>query len=1461
MEDWETITCVAFPLIYLLTKKKLYSNFACKISNPIFVVKRINLNFVRPYILFLLSAFIAIFKCDGQASLPVARDSCGIFTYRNQIRIPESSSEAVGLEMLPGGRYLVGTRHPDNGTMRSSLIIFSANGEKVRSMELSEGDREAYLSSISYMHDQGIFAAGTMHKNGVTENIPFVSKWSTEGTLLWSVSPTTQVAVLEDRWDVKVSATPDGGAMYVYKTNETLIVGRLNAAGNAVWTREIKENAFVSEYMLAVNSNDRYLIALNTVEQTRSIAHLVEGNLVNGTIIEWTRLANNTPVEDYYISDIATNYSSFRVCGSSRGQGFNPRFFDFEYLSGGIINNFNFLSSSLLPVGNLGNTVKIDPASGAMAITALAVWNGILSGGVFSKPLYSKNMMLPLVLGSTAGFRQAADGGFMWLINTQGIGGFTIIKTDSALKINNCATNTPDISLFDTTLNFPRITPWEHNTANTTINTVSIQVKDLDFSVFQECFSNQCPNPGPLPDCINGFNRQYNFYAPNSLFVSMAINQKNEPLVYFNSFSSFSENPINALTDRGLVKINARGDVERSGIATINNNGAIPIPFKAKDSGYFVVHEAMSNPSIDREFIHFAYYNDEMEHIWGRKIELPAFARFGTGEIKLTQDEAGDIYITILSSQFTLETYIILYKLKQDGSLVWQRSVNTNSLLTVRPQIVVSGGRVYITALDYEPRATRLLCLNAESGNVEFIKYLSLEGYHLNASNSGLFVHNNHLFFAGNATANEQETLNLVLKTDLQGNVVNAFRLPSDYDLPQVDMRFGKLTLFLKKFISGANFLTLDAQLVPILFTEYKGENDILVTDVKIGSDSSTMAVYSFPFLNMELPIRSGILKIPASGFLGDCLQGIELPTLVPLNISVSTTNQANNIPTTSISSTQFQYTTIAVNPAANLCIIEDNCNQLLLDGPSTICDTTSIYTYQFSKNASCTQKPRFLFHPDSVQVIQELEGEVQVKFLKLGSVQLVAEISQTCVLLRDTFTVSVSSENIQLRIEGRKSICPEDTTELTASAGFESYVWNTGDITPSISVYQPGKYSVTAISPCGGIYKDSVSIVSVNPPPAISFSDTSACLNTTLGISASPGFATFRWSSDVRPPENQRNITIIVEANEILHIEATDSVGCVVKDSVSITALQPARFSLGSDTSFCANDSLRLVAPPWLTSLQWSTGATGNSIVVRNTGLYILSGNDSSGCAIRDTLRINAVFPPPQLTLGNSGAFCSNGPVILDAGVHEAYRWSDGSTDRFLTISNPGNYSVQVLNNEGCRSIDSILITAIHPLPASFLSAVDSVCSYEVLRVQPNRAFSTYLWSTGATTSSIAVSQPGLFRLTVTDANGCQGVDSINIIAKQCLEGVFIPNAFTPNNDGKNDIFKPLLFLQVEYYEFWVFNRWGELMFRSTTPGNGWDGTFNGKQVPSGNLVWKVAYRESGKSLEVLRGNVILLR
>lgn len=185
----------------------------------------------------------------------------------------------------------------------------------------------------------------------------------------------------------------------------------------------------------------------------------------------------------------------------------------------------------------------------------------------------------------------------------------------------------------------------------------------------------------------------------------------------------------------------------------------------------------------------------------------------------------------------------------------------------------------------------------------------------------------------------------------------------------------------------------------------------------------------------------------------------------------------------------------------------------------------------------------------------------------------------------------------------------------------------------------------------------------------------------------------------------------------------------------------------------------------------------------------------------------------------------------------------------------------VKVTNSLGCTAADTLTAPSLWPTPSNFLKETDSVCTYESVEVSPSNTYAIYLWSTGETVRKIEIRQPGVYWLKVTDANGCSGADSITLIEKKCRRDVYIPTAFTPNGDGKNEIFKPVIFGKPRKYGFAIYNRWGAIVFQTSDPQKGWDGKIAGTIQPAGVFVWTCFYQFNGAEMKTEKGTVLLIR
>ena len=249
-----------------------------------------------------------------------------------------------------------------------------------------------------------------------------------------------------------------------------------------------------------------------------------------------------------------------------------------------------------------------------------------------------------------------------------------------------------------------------------------------------------------------------------------------------------------------------------------------------------------------------------------------------------------------------------------------------------------------------------------------------------------------------------------------------------------------------------------------------------------------------------------------------------------------------------------------------------------------------------------------------------------------------------------------------------------------------------------------------------------------------------------------------------------------------------------------------------------------------------------------------------SSTTATSNTIQMK-LFNAPVVTLDRSQLLCESSKRILDAGNFASYSWNDGSSSRTLIVTDTGRYRVTVKDNNGCAASDSVNIVAYAAVPGNFLPADTAICAYASFTVNAKSGYSNYIWNNTTPGQSFTIKQPGLYFLEVTDENNCRGMDSILVSPKKCAAGFHCPSAFTPNRDGANDIFRPLLYGNIVGYSFAVYDRWGQRVFESYDPAKGWDGNLNGLPQDTNTFVWICTYQFSGEPLKTERGTVVLIR
>lgn len=259
-------------------------------------------------------------------------------------------------------------------------------------------------------------------------------------------------------------------------------------------------------------------------------------------------------------------------------------------------------------------------------------------------------------------------------------------------------------------------------------------------------------------------------------------------------------------------------------------------------------------------------------------------------------------------------------------------------------------------------------------------------------------------------------------------------------------------------------------------------------------------------------------------------------------------------------------------------------------------------------------------------------------------------------------------------------------------------------------------------------------------------------------------------------------------------------------------------------------------------------------------TGIYRDTLTGSLGCdsVITTYLTVN---PKPLPNLGQDKSICSNTYSELNPGSFISYLWQDMSNNSVLPINAAGQYWVTVKNTFNCIASDTITILGVNNSPENFLKSTDSICQRKNLVITPVNNFTAYIWSTGSTQNSITIQNPGNYWLKVADSNGCFGYDTISVFQKNCFSEVYFPNAFTPNGDSKNDVFKPSVYGNLVSFKLQIYNRYGELVFQTSDSLKGWDGKFKGVVYSTSVFTWQCTYQLVGKMLLHEKGTVTLIR
>lgn len=353
---------------------------------------------------------------------------------------------------------------------------------------------------------------------------------------------------------------------------------------------------------------------------------------------------------------------------------------------------------------------------------------------------------------------------------------------------------------------------------------------------------------------------------------------------------------------------------------------------------------------------------------------------------------------------------------------------------------------------------------------------------------------------------------------------------------------------------------------------------------------------------------------------------------------------------------------------------------------------------------------------------------------------------------------------------EGPDFFCAGENLTITLANEFVSYSWSNGINQSSITVSQPGEYAVTVTDANSCTTENSIIIDELMlPTPDITSSD-NVCVGETATLEAEDGFETYEWSNG----DTGQTITISNSATYIL--EVTDEFGCSGTNEITIVFNENPNPEISGSRSFCTGRTTTISAGDYVSYL-WNDGSTNQTLIVDSEGTYSVTVTDSNGCTGEANVEIfeaDRLFPE----LSGSTSFCEGGSTVLDGGTSfSEYIWSTGETSNAITVSSPGEYSLTVVDADGCSGdVTANVVENSNPEPDIAGSDVFCTGRFTVLSVS---GFNAYEWSTGSINDNVQVNQPGIYSVTVIDGNGCSGSSSIEVTELSELEPEIVGTLF----------------------------------------------------------------------------------
>jgi gliding motility-associated-like protein len=612
-----------------------------------------------------------------------------------------------------------------------------------------------------------------------------------------------------------------------------------------------------------------------------------------------------------------------------------------------------------------------------------------------------------------------------------------------------------------------------------------------------------------------------------------------------------------------------------------------------------------------------------------------------------------------------------------------------------------------------------------------------------------------------------------------------------------------------------------------------------------------------------------------------------------------------------------FQSSNIFVKPAGTYKISAKDANGCIVDYSITVKSATS--DLQAAANApdiSCgasngvitvsallgTQPYSYSLNKGTYQSSNVFSN------LKAGKYDVTVQDAKGCTYAL-SITIRENCCTTELLLNAPDIACGQTTATITATAtkGLAPYQYsiNGGSFLPGNTFIKgPGLYTISVKDASGCITSKDILVKTIvsdlsatATAPDITCGDTKGSIT----VLASKGQQPYTFSLNNGAFQSSNIFSNLTAGSYTLTVK--DAAGCQVSLNAQLKLTSVPNLTIVDPSEVCAPATVDLTSnavtagsEPGLNYTYWldagATQAMTDPKMIGRSGQYFIKATKTVGCTVTKPVKVtvNAI---PSIKMKAPEAICSgltaNIEITGEGSAPWSFQYSDGSQTYFVNNINTQQYTLRVtpvqtttytiitVNDRFCSNKNPqnnrVTIKVSDPIPGTRLPEVLVSANKPTILKGRNLQGYTYKWEPpvglntySSPTPTFEFNQQVDYRINMTSSAGCITTDSllvkiVNASNPSAAADFFLPNAFSPNGDGRNDLFFPFAVNIRELKYFRIFNRWGELVFETKSFGDGWNGTYKGQKQSPDAYLWTVeGISEEGKTINKY-GNVLLMR